>query len=651
VPPESAEEEIARLRVLLSGTAPTVADRVSVLGRLAELTMATYGPDSARGAADLCEEGLALVARDHPLYPKLLHARATAERLAASPGDSVEAAAEWDREAYAITLDRSPEDALFNTVGWADWAWNERLYAQAAEAYDQAHRALARLVVGRIDDLGERLRRLSDFARIAPRGAFAYLQEPGPDPIAAAVLLERAGELVARANPQRRELDRLRGAGHAGLAETYLAALTAMADAARASGPDQYANLSPAEQAARRHLVAVTGQIRALSGFERFAAPSRREDVLAAAAEIPLVYLAPTDRGTVLLVVDGRQCRFELTPVTEADLARAAAPFLGAEVGASAGDPRDALDTLLRWLGDHVTAFIVMVLGGDDRPFVLIPFNWYGLLPVGSGYSVQPGPDEDVVIHHFWFHPARVSLSQSARMWLDSKRRAGTREVTSALAVSNPWPLPAGFPRLRLGDAEADVLSTRLPTTRLTGPAARGRAVVAAMTTPAVLHFSCHGAMEPDLAYSGCLLLAGGEQLTVQTLNDTPDLQARIAVLSACRSAAAALNVTQPVSLPFAFLSSGVAAVVGTWWQVDEMATLLIVTAFYRALTDDGLNPRDALGEAKAWLSRSDAATLRDVLGDDILSHDEARPLREATGHQNPYAHPWYWSGFFLAGA
>lgn len=89
----------------------------------------------------------------------------------------------------------------------------------------------------------------------------------------------------------------------------------------------------------------------------------------------------------------------------------------------------------------------------------------------------------------------------------------------------------------------------------------------------------------------------------------------------------------------------------GTLWHSDEMATLLLVEKFYEFWTDGAHSPVQALGDAQAWLMSSTADALRASVKPEVLQSRAGKTLRDAPGEEQIFIHPWYWSGFFLAGA
>ena len=83
--------------------------------------------------------------------------------------------------------------------------------------------------------------------------------------------------------------------------------------------------------------------------------------------------------------------------------------------------------------------------------------------------------------------------------------------------------------------------------------------------------------------------------------------------------------------------------------NLSPLATLGRLAQLY-LLTPD--NPK-SLERANqlAWLMFARAEELRRALPKAALNAPAAAALRAAAADETPYAHPWYWAGFFLAGA
>src|SRR5262249_2667218 len=136
------------------------------------------------------------------------------------------------------------------------------------------------------------------------------------------------------------------------------------------------------------------------------------------------------------------------------------------------------------------------------------------------------------------------------------------------------------------------------------------------------LHFAAHGRDDPRSAYRTALILAPDPdrpadptafetdgEISAEQIARTWDLDADLVVLAACESALGRpaggegfLGFAQPL------LAKGARSLVLSLWKVDDTATALLMTRFYRNLLGrrDGLKgplPKaEALAEAKVWL-------------------------------------------------
>ena len=219
-----------------------------------------------------------------------------------------------------------------------------------------------------------------------------------------------------------------------------------------------------------------------------------------------------------------------------------------------------------------------------------------------------------------------------------------------ALIVNNPRPLPAQYDQLLFSDYESEIVSHHFQSLELSGQAATTLRVLAELPKASLVHFSCHGTVDKHINYSGVLLLANGEQLTIHHLYMLPVFSPRLVVLSACRSGATAIGLPQVTSLASGFLAAGAGAVLGTFWYADEIATLLLMSRFYELLDDIEMTPLQALGGAQEWLMQATAKELRIRLPPLVKLHSAAQSLMRAPEEQHPYVHPSYWANFFIAG-
>ena len=351
--------ERRQLEDALSGRGPYPHRPPAVRGRLAQLILeeSSATATTKRRALGLVNEALGSVASDDPLYPKLLHVKATALRAlldGSKEGNVSGEAADMDRQAWRLSYDNVPQEALLLAREWADWAWDGEVWEEAAEAYDLAHRALRRIILRATDGINPRFELLGAFVGVGTRGAFAYFQSKRAKE--ALVLLERVASLLSLANEDNADLLRLDSEGHGELRHRIFELQKKVSAARETFGHDSYGHISPAERNAQAELDEVVIQARRVPGFSRFAMPAGWSDIEEAAAAIPLVYLVPTDKGSAIALVPrgAREIVHSVLPVTRQQIYEAAKPFLQNEFGDQRTDSSEQLMALLEWLGPQL---------------------------------------------------------------------------------------------------------------------------------------------------------------------------------------------------------------------------------------------------------------------------------------------------------
>src|SRR5208337_792842 len=115
-------DEIAYLEEVLGGRARPNLSPLATVGRLAQLYLLTPdNPKHLERATQLVETAKILMANEkidaeNPLYPKIRHLEAMTLRHAGGGRSNVlgpkGAAAEIDREAWRISLDKAPREAI-----------------------------------------------------------------------------------------------------------------------------------------------------------------------------------------------------------------------------------------------------------------------------------------------------------------------------------------------------------------------------------------------------------------------------------------------------------------------------------------------------------------------------------------------------------
>lgn len=157
------------------------------------------------------------------------------------------------------------------------------------------------------------------------------------------------------------------------------------------------------------------------------------------------------------------------------------------------------------------------------------------------------------------------------------------------------------------------------------------------------LHFACHGWFDYREPMRSYLALVEG-RLSAEKIRREWELSAELVTLSACQTGISQiLRGDEPMGLVRAFLHAGARAVLVTHWAVDDLATLLLMYAFYTRLAQ-GDSLSNALAQAQGYLRSLTLEDARAVL--QLLGVDGGELSAEA-----PFANPRYWAAFALVTA
>ncbi|WP_189799426.1 CHAT domain-containing protein [Tateyamaria sp. syn59] len=312
----------------------------------------------------------------------------------------------------------------------------------------------------------------------------------------------------------------------------------------------------------------------------------------------------------------------------------------------------DPFPTLRDRLGEMIAEPLFAALQ-DGRPdsISLLPDGVLGALPwwlardPASGQSIH-----DIAVPQTRLVSSDTSASQIAAplntaAWIDVDGAGAPAFAGLESALLTGLFSTADHPSAQLSRMERQV---RSPGT-----------LAAAFDGKSVLHLSSHGSYDWARPNRSGLLLGGdvGTLTVRQLLNMELDRPPALVVLSACETGLGSSTLgTDFVGLPSTFLEMGARDVVGSLWPVDDVATALLLNAFYSRLLE-GTAPATALHEAQTWL--------RDATRDTLISQiNTALPLlpraslpqiaervaflRALPVDETPYAEPFYWAGFYV---
>jgi len=379
------------------------------------------------------------------------------------------------------------------------------------------------------------------------------------------------------------------------------------------------------------------------------AAPSA-DEITAAAAGAPLVYVTAAEAGGLALIVSGppRAIRSVWLPqLTDEELRDRILRYLEMLWNGSLGTELVVLDDLGRWLWEAVADPILAELGRPPE-IVLIPAGMLTLLPLHAAWR----PDDRAPAGRVYLvDECAVTYAANARARRTAVDRASRTKTASFLVVEDPRPTSAT--PLDHAGPEADAVLAGVPGQRLRHEEATKARVRAALREHSVLHFACHGSASPAAPLQSRLILAHDEPLTLGELMTDRLGQARLAVLSACETAMVGSELMdEVVNFPTGMLQAGVAACIGSLWEVPDTSTALLMRRFYELWRGGGIGPGEALRGAQRWL--------RDVSNEELIATGYA-PAQQASSRPAlvqdfwlkacPYYHPFYWAAFTFYGA
>lgn len=462
----------------------------------------------------------------------------------------------------------------------------------------------------------ERMRELGGFPALARDAAAAELRRRGGTASTALGLLELGRNVLMHhdltAHSDLTDLERL----HPLQAEKF----RRLRDFLDEDAPDRAAGVGAEELQQQRIAAAarfetLLAEIRRSPGFAGFGLPPGEEELTDEAREGMLVVLTTSAYGSDALVVRPEGVtRVALAGAGEEEVTERAAAFQRRLRAARDADTsRPALlayvaDTLA-WLRAEIVAPVLAaappVPARDGRRARLWwipcgPFTW---LPVHAAAGApRDGAARGAA------RGAVSSYTPSIRALHHARRRDAARRadgVVRSLIVAAPR-VP-GAPELPATAREAADLRALLPGhIRLGGPdgpadaaaPATAEAVLDHLRTCSVAHFACHGVTDEDDPSRSRLLLGGpaaettaGErpaagELTVARLQRAEFRQARLAYLSACRTARTddPRLLDESVHLASALQVAGFPQVIGTLWEVGDGVAAGVARRFYDRL-------------------------------------------------------------------
>jgi tetratricopeptide (TPR) repeat protein len=497
-----------------------------------------------------------------------------------------------------------------------------------ADVLQTAVELLPELAPRHLLDPADRQRALSGYAGLAAAAASLALTDdslPAPQRAARALRLLETGRavLLSQVLDTRSDVTDLQEQ-HPELAKRF-AELRDLLD-----GQADADLLTTGPRALSRELNAVLDRIRAQPGFESFAKLPVVDELLAQAAEGPVVtFNVSPYRSDALLLTTGVITTVGLPRLDIGTLRSQVSAFhqaLGtaADALASASERQQAEDLLLEilgWLWDAAAEPVLDALGyRQPPPAGEWPRVWWatggllGLLPMhAAGHHLQPPAGRAVIDRVISSYTPTIRALRYARQQA-AKLHAPSRSLIVAM------PNTPGQAALPFAAIEAATLEARLPGPVLLiepDPAPASDPVPPESKTPtraavleqlprcAIAHFACHGSHDPANPSLSRLLLHdhATAPLTVASLGPIRLGRAQLAYLSACRTAFhnAEQLLDESIHLATAFQLAGFPHVIATLWEIYDHVGVTMSDDFYAGLkTGKGDSTLDTTRAAQA---------------------------------------------------
>jgi CHAT domain-containing protein len=256
----------------------------------------------------------------------------------------------------------------------------------------------------------------------------------------------------------------------------------------------------------------------------------------------------------------------------------------------------------LRLLDEALQPFLTPILEWTDPGDIVcfVPFASMNAIPlhamtVGAGTLLDRNP--------VCYVPSLTVLRHCVA------KRSGGRSRALVMADSRAdQPLP----HARI---QAAAIGALLPNERLyVGDDATLDSLHAGLDTADLLHLACHGEFLPDDPEQSGILLAAGTRLSAADLMGLR-MRADLVTFSACQSAVSRHDLGEELSgLAQAAMYAGTPSVLATLWSVDEIASSVLMTAFYRRLL---------AGESKVTALREAQRETRAMTAADLVAYCE----------------------------
>ena len=240
--------------------------------------------------------------------------------------------------------------------------------------------------------------------------------------------------------------------------------------------------------------------------------------------------------------------------------------------------PRDAYKLLIEPIKDLLPA-------NPDELVVFVPQDSLFLVPFPA---LQDSAGEFLIEQH------TIQIAPSIQT-LAMKSTSSTFDLSPALVVGNPDPMPQSLSSLPGAETEAKAIANIVNTTPIIGQTATETKVVERMQQSKLIHLATHGLFDEHQGLQSSLAFAESDNsegfLTAAEVLDLK-LDAELVVLSACNTGRGKITGDGVVGLSRSFLLAGAQNTMVSLWYVPDLATSTLMTNFYQYLQENHSKPQ-----------------------------------------------------------
>jgi CHAT domain-containing protein len=182
-------------------------------------------------------------------------------------------------------------------------------------------------------------------------------------------------------------------------------------------------------------------------------------------------------------------------------------------------------------------------------------------------------------LHTISIAPSLSVLAQTAKL-----KQRNIPTTAPSLVIGNP-DFKGLYKQLPSSENEARDISRLFPSKLLLGSAASESAVMQWLPSARVIHFATHGFTDDSNGLNSKIILSpsgsnAGNLTAEKVLN--LNLRADLVVLSACDTGRGKITGDGVIGLSRSFISAGANSAIVSLWSVDDKATSILMTDFYR---------------------------------------------------------------------